>query len=101
MKFDFMYTGQFTPSELEDIGKCIKNLTNIPAGAVPLARGMGISWAGLSQVPEDLQNDYATELIEKIEEYEPRVTVREVTFSCDSQGQATVHAVLEKEDDNE
>lgn len=101
MKFDFAYTGQFTLSELEDIGRCIKNLTNIPAGSIPLARGMGISWAGLSQIPEDLENDYATELIEKIEQYEPRVTVREVSFSYDSQGHATVHAILEKEEDSE
>ncbi|MCI8887928.1 MAG: GPW/gp25 family protein [Hungatella sp.] len=101
MDFDFMYIGKFEHSEKENIGKCIKNILSIPMGSIPLARDLGLSWAGLSQLPADLENDYATEIIEKIEKYEPRVEVEEVSFSYDDQGHAIVKVILKKEGSDE
>ena len=83
-------------SNIEDISKCINNILSIPAGSVPMARGLGISWVNLSNIPPDMENDIATEIIEKVEEYEPRVTVSEVTYDYDTDGMATVNINLRK-----
>lgn len=87
-------------SEFEEISGCINNILSIPAGSIPLDRGLGISWANLSKIPPDLENDIATEIIEKIENYEPRVSVDEVTFSYDDKGAAIANIVLRKGGNN-
>lgn len=71
---------------LSDAISCFQNLLGIPEKSIPLSRGLGVSWAKLSSVPEDMENDYATEIIEKAERYEPRLEVTEVTFEHDGEG---------------
>lgn len=83
-------------TEIEDISKCISNLLSVPAGSLPLARGLGISWANLSKVPPELENDIATEIISKLSEYEPRVSVRGVTFGYDDEGKVTANIAVER-----
>lgn len=85
MEFKWMGGTGFTATEVEELSKCLENLINVPEGGIPLARGMGMSWANLSRIPADMENEYATELIEKVEEFEPRVSVSEVTFSFEAE----------------
>ena len=72
-----------TDDEMEDVRDCLNNIANIPRGSIPLARGLGLNWGLLSEVPEDLENDYAVEAAEQFTEYEPRVAISEVSFSHD------------------
>ncbi len=97
MDFHFIFDG-FSQEETEDITKCLTNILNIPEGSIPLARRLGVSWGSLSQVPPDMENDYATEIIEKIEEFEPRASVSDVSFSYGDGGTAMASIVLEKGD---
>ena len=85
MEFKLVSGEDFSSAEMQELAKCLENLLNIPEGSIPLARKMGMSWANLSRIPADMENEYATELIEKIEEFEPRVSVSEVTFSYEAE----------------
>lgn len=85
MEWNWVNRDDFTSDEIPEISKCLENLLNIPEGSIPLARKMGVSWANLSRIPADMENEYATELIEKVEEFEPRVSVSEVTFSFEAE----------------
>lgn len=85
-------------SNIDEIAKCINNITSIPAGSIPLSRGMGINWVNVSKIPPDMENDIATEIVEKVEAYEPRVSVSEVTFTYDNDGMATANIILRKGD---
>lgn len=85
-------------SDIDEISKCINNIISIPAGSIPLSRGMGISWTNLSKIPPDMENDIATEIVEKVEAYEPRVSVSEVTFTYDNDGMAIANIILRKGD---
>lgn len=97
----FNFSSEADKAELKDICRCLENLLNIPSNSIPLARGMGISWSNLSQIPPNLENDIATEIIEKVEEYEPRIAVSEVTFTYDSAGMAAINIVLEEGEDSD
>lgn len=96
MEFNFVYKNGFTPTEMEDISKCLENIFSIPAGSIPLSRRLGLEWVNLSQNPENMENDYAVEIVEKVEEFEPRVSVSDVAFSHDADGMAQVIVHLEK-----
>lgn len=66
--------------EFEDIMECIVNIASIPRGSIPMARGLGLNWCELAEVPDDLENDYAVDAVEQYGTYETRVAVSEVTF---------------------
>lgn len=99
MEFHFLYQDGFTPTEMEEIAKNMQNLSCIPEGSIPLSRRLGLTWNNLSQIPPDMENDYATEMIEKTEEFEPRVSVSEVAFRYDAEGKAAADVVLGKGED--
>lgn len=99
MHFNYKPTGNI--SEFENITQCINNILSIPSGSIPLNRGIGISWTNLSKIPPEMENDIATEIIEKVEEYEPRVSVSNVTFDYDINGVATVNIDLERGESDE
>lgn len=82
--------------KMQNIVQCLTNLLSIPSGSIPLSRGMGLEWANLSNVPESLENDIATDIIAKVDEYEPRVQVSEVTFNHDASGISTVNILIER-----
>lgn len=86
--------------EIEDIKKCLRNLFSIPEGSMPLARGLGLSWESLDDVPLDMENDVATDIIEKVELFEKRASVTEVEFEHDPDSGETIITVnLERGED--
>lgn len=101
MKFNFISENE--SEEINNIIDCLQNILAIPEGSIPLNRGLGLKWSSLSSVPEDLENDYATDLMEKVEEWEPRVEVESVEFEYGEDGQVTVnvHIELVENEDNE
>ena len=82
----------------KNISKCLENILNIPEGSIPLSRGMGLKWNVLSKIPPDMENDIATDIVEKLERYEPRVSVKEVTFSYQEDGEVLINIHIEKGD---
>lgn len=98
MKAEFLF--EEGSAEYQNICRCLTNLLNIPAGSIPLSRGLGLSWSGLSRIPPELENDIATEIVEKVEEYEPRVSVSNVSFIYEDDGMVTVRIELEKGDED-
>jgi phage baseplate assembly protein W len=99
MKFNFFSDDQ--SEEMNDILYCLRNILSIPEGSIPLSRGLGLDWNNISTVAEDLENDYATDIMEKVEEFEPRVEVTEVEFKHDSDGETNVNITIELADTDE
>lgn len=99
----FSFTTDDKSEEMTDAIRCLENILSIPEGSIPLNRGIGLSWASLSSVPEDIENDYATELMEKVEEYEPRVRVTDVQFTHSESGSASasIQAEMAESDGSE
>ncbi len=100
---NFKFLADDESEEMQDAIKCLQNILSIPEGSVPLNRGLGVSWSSLSDVPLEMENDFATELMEKVEIYEPRVRVNEVQFTHnEGKSEATIQVELvESEDDDE
>lgn len=83
-------------AERDDIIRCIRNLMLTPAGTVPLDRDFGLNQSTFMSVPiETAKNLLAIELIEKIERYEPRASVKEVDMTGTVDGQIKVRVVIE------
>lgn len=93
VQIEYEYSEDFTKGQIKDIQRNLRNLFRIPKNSIPLSRGMGLKWDSLSQIPPDLENDYATDVVEVIETYEPRVSVDKVEFKYDNEGKtiSTVH----------
>lgn len=87
---------------MNDIKQCVDNILRIPEGSIPMSRGLGTSWKSLSEITPDMENDYAVEIVEKIEKYEPRVAVDEVAFEHDPDtGETVVKIIFEGGEDDE
>lgn len=72
--------------ENQNILKCLKNLLNIRAGTQPMDRELGINWDCLDQLPEVAETLFMVELEDKVEKYEPRAQVKQVTFELSENG---------------
>lgn len=100
MAIEFNFKTPEQSEEMSDIIYCLKNILSIPAGSIPLSRGLGLDWTNLSFVPEDLEDDYAVDLMEKVEEWEPRILVTEVEFNH-TEGSTAVDVTVEFASDEE
>ena len=102
MKTVYQFGQNVDQDTMNDIKECIDNILRIPEGSLPLSRGLGVSWKSLSEIAPDAENDYAVEIVEKIEKYETRVAVSEVTFEHDhNNGEVIVRIVFEGGEDDE
>lgn len=82
-------------SEAENIMNCLINLYATPAGSIPGDRDFGLSWALIDSVPPELEPLLSLELIEKTDQYEPRVKVTEVAFDRGEDGAVQVSVAVE------
>ena len=64
----------------EDILMCLQHLYSTKTGERPLDREFGLDADIIGKPLDVAQNEYAVEVIEKTERYEPRVEVEEVEF---------------------
>lgn len=82
----------FTQEEFDEIKVCLETLLSIRAGSQPLDREFGIDYEKVVGYPQAVaKNMLSLEIIEKVEKYEPRVTVDSVEFSNDADGQLCPH----------
>lgn len=101
---EFSFKSAENSEVMQDIMRCLNNIIAVPEGSLPLMRGLGLDWDVVSDLPEELENEYATDLIEKVEEWEPRVSVENVEFEHDGEGGVKVNIELgrgEAWEDNE
>lgn len=73
-------SGDFTETELQEIMRNLKTLYETPEGSIPTDRQFGLNQEVLDENIEVAKNDYAVEVIEKTEMYEPRVVVEKVEY---------------------
>lgn len=74
--------------EVEEITRNLRTLLLTPAGTCPLDRNFGLDNSLFLGLPMDVaQNAMAVEIMDKVDKYEPRVTVREVTYTATETGQ--------------
>ncbi|HID22654.1 MAG TPA: hypothetical protein EYP14_09665 [Planctomycetaceae bacterium] len=67
----------------EGVAEIVQNVKTIlatPVGSVPLDRDFGTSWMLVDQPTTRVQAELSAEIVEKVERYEPRVRVTEVSF---------------------
>jgi phage baseplate assembly protein W len=81
--------------EAEEILRCIRNLIMTPVGTVPLDRDFGIDQSILGLPIDTAQSLLAVEIIDKVERYEPRVSVSEVELTANIDGQIIAKVVIE------
>lgn len=94
--------GKFTEEELLNIKECIYNLLSTYAGTQPMDREFGINFNELDQPMNNAtMNRLSLELIEKIERYEPRVTVEEIEIETDLDGAIFPKIILRKAEEEE
>lgn len=79
----------------EDILRCLRNLILTPVGTVPLDRDFGIDQSILGLPIDVAQSLLAVEIIDKVERYEPRVSVSEVELTANIDGQIIAKVVIE------
>ncbi len=73
---------KFAPSNiLEEILQNVYTVISTPIYSVPLFREFGTSTTYLDTPHLVAQSKYVAEVIEKVEQYEPRAIVEEVTFT--------------------
>ena len=81
-------------AEQDDIMRCLYTLLMTPAGTVPLDRDFGIDNSLLGYPIDVLQSLLTIEIIDKVDRYEPRVSVLEIDLEPNAEGQVTVKVVI-------
>ena len=76
----------------------MNNIFRLSEGTVPLIRSLGLSIDNVSKIPVDLENDIATDIVAKVEIFEPRVSVSSVDFKHTNDGETKIKVYLERGD---
>lgn len=91
--FDFQE--EMSEAEVNDILRNLNNIFRIPEGTLPLLRSLGLSISNVSKIPTDLENDIVTDIVAKVDEFEPRVSVSNVEFKHTQDGETEIKVYLE------
>lgn len=95
-------TFDYTSSEIGNIKRCLATLYSTKEGSQPLDRKFGLNNSFMGKPLPVAKNEFALEVVEKTELYEPRVKVSEITYHHDEKEGVmypTIH--LEKGDEIE
>lgn len=97
-EFQFEFLDELDKSEIKDILRNLNNIFRLSEGTVPLIRSLGLSIDNVSKIPVDLENDIATDIVAKVEIFEPRVSVSSVDFKHANDGETKIKVYLERGD---
>lgn len=90
----------FTAAEFADVKRCLETICSIRSGSQPLVRDLGIDYDGVMGYPMNVaKNMLAMDIIEKVNEYEPRVKVVRVDFDTGEDGQLIPHPYFIKKEE--
>ena len=96
----FDFSEEIDSNKVEDIRRNLNNLFKISEGTIPLIRGLGLSISSVSKIPVDLENDIVTDIVAKVDTYEPRVSVSNVEFEHTQDGETKITVYLEGGENN-
>lgn len=99
-EIQFEFLDELKDSEIKDILRNLNNIFRLSEGTVPLLRGLGLSIDNVSKIAVDLENDIVTDMVAKVESFEPRVSVSSVDFFHDQDGKTKIKVYLEKGTEN-
>lgn len=68
----------------DELARTLTTLFSTRAGAQPGDRDFGISWQCLDEIPEVAESLFFLEAIKKVERYEPRVEISDITYSYEN-----------------
>lgn len=97
-EFQFEFLDEVNKSKIKDILRNLNNIFRLSEGTVPLIRSLGLSIDNVSKIPVDLENDIATDIVAKVEIFEPRVSVSSVDFKHTNDGETKIKVYLERGD---
>lgn len=97
-EFQFEFLDEIDKSEIKDILRNLNNIFRLSEGTVPLIRSLGLPIDNVSKIPVDLENDIATDIVAKVEIFEPRVSVSSVDFKHTNDGETKIKVYLERGD---
>ena len=97
-EFQFEFLDEVDKSEIKDILRNLNNIFRLSEGTVPLIRSLGLSIDNVSKIPVDLENDIATDIVAKVEIFEPRVSVSSVDFKHTNDGETKIKVYVERGD---
>lgn len=88
MKIEPVFVGfDYAEAELiDELRKNVETLLGTPEGTVPGDRHYGINQEFVGMPDPVVENLLSLEIIEKIDTYEPRLTVKNITFTHDMNG---------------
>lgn len=92
----FDYGAGESPEEREII-RNVRMILASPIGSCPMYRDFGIDASIVDKPLNVAQNLYAVNVMETVEKYEPRVSVRQVLFEPDQNGRLEVKVVISRE----
>ena len=99
-EFQFEFLDEVDKSEIKDILRNLNNIFRLSEGTVPLLRGLGLSIDNVSKIAVDLENDIVTDMVAKVESFEPRVSVSSVDFKHTQDGDTKIKVYLERSGDS-
>ena len=91
---DFVFNLHDRRDDAEDVLLCLRTLYATREGSIPGNRSFGLSFAGMDEIPVDAEELYALEIMEKTDQFEPRVAVTEVAFDRSSAADGKLKAVI-------
>lgn len=87
-------TFDYSSDEVEDIKRCLETLYQTMEGTCPLDREFGLSQELIGLPLNVAQNEFALEIIEKTEKYEPRATIKNIAFAMNEEGLMQAEVIL-------
>lgn len=77
----------FTQEEYDDVILCLNTLFSIKTGEQALDRSLGVDYESIIDMPRPMaENALSLEIIEKVETYEPRVEIENISYSVSTDG---------------
>lgn len=90
ISINFDYQGK----EAEEIQRCLATLYQTPEGTCPLDREFGLSQEMLGFPTDVAQNGLSLEILEKTRRYEPRATIKEITYKMREDGSMEAEVMI-------
>lgn len=73
-------------NEYEEILQNIRTILSTPVGSVPLDRDFGVDMSFIDRPLPKAQAEIASGIVNAIKTYEPRVSVKSITWTADADG---------------
>ncbi len=84
----------YASGDIADIKRCLECLYQTAEGTCPLDREFGLNTDFVGMPMDVAKSQFAVEIIDKTDRYEPRATVKDINFSFNEDGQLQAEVVI-------